>query len=58
MHMNWRDLSDKRTATHMRVSPEVLQHLGERGVLEVALHLKARNLPASAPDAAQATGYL
>jgi hypothetical protein len=57
MNTNWRDLYDERTDTHVRVSPEVLEHLGQDGVFQVALHLKGRNPPASLPNAPRATGY-
>jgi hypothetical protein len=57
INTNWRDLYDARTGTHMRVSPEVLEALGADNVLQVALHLKARNPRASLPKAPHAVGY-
>ena len=57
LNMDWSDLYDEATGTHMRVSPAVLEHLGAAGALQVALHLKARNPPASLRNALHATGY-
>ncbi|MCI0458123.1 MAG: hypothetical protein L0Z62_14260 [Gemmataceae bacterium] len=54
----WRDLYDERSDTWMRVSLDVLQHLGYAGTLQVALHLKAKNPPAAHPGGAtRAMGY-
>lgn len=57
LNTNWQDVYDEGTGTHMRVSPDVLQQLGYHGVLQVALHVKARNLTASLPNAHLATAY-
>jgi hypothetical protein len=57
LNTNWRDLYDERTGTCVRASPTVLQHLGREGVLQIALHLKARQPRANLPGAERATGY-
>jgi hypothetical protein len=54
---NWRDVYDEPTGTRMRVSPDVPRRLGHDGVLEVALHLKARNPRPDPPGASRCVAY-
>jgi hypothetical protein len=56
LNMNWRDLYDRRTGTRMRVSPEVLGHLGPQGV-QVALHLKGQGPKPDRKDATLVTAH-
>lgn len=57
MNTNWEDIYDQPTDTYMRVSSEVLRHLGRNGVLQVALHLKAQNPTPDRRDAPRKHAY-
>ena len=54
---DWQDLHDKATDTRMRVSPEVLQRLGYKVALQIALDVKAKNPPAARQGGPLARGY-
>jgi hypothetical protein len=54
---NYHDLYDADSDTRLRVSPAVLRHLGQGGVLQIAPDVKARNPTPSCRNAPLTRGY-